>query len=95
MPVTVAIHHLKDFDAWIDLFKDKPPPPVGRWRMLRGSEDRNRVHLVGEMAASEVQTVKDFLASARMQEVFKRVNAMSTGLAGRADAVSPRPRAPL
>ncbi len=42
------------------------------------SEDRNRVHVVGELAASEVQTVKDFLASERMQDVFKRVNAMST-----------------
>ena len=78
MPVTVAIHRLKDFDAWIDTFKENPPPPVGRWRMLRGTDDPNRVHIVGEMAASEVKTVKDFLASARMQEVFNRVNAMST-----------------
>jgi hypothetical protein len=78
MPVALAIHHLKDFDAWIKIFKENQPPPVGRWRLFRGAEDRNRVHVVGELAASEVQTVKDFLASARMQEVFKRVNAIST-----------------
>jgi hypothetical protein len=78
MPVALAIHRLKDFDAWINIFKENPPPPVGRWRMLRGIDDRNRVHVVGELAASEVQTVKDFLASERMQDVFKRVNAMST-----------------
>jgi hypothetical protein len=78
MPVTVAIHRLKNFDEWIKIFKENPPPPVGRWRLLRGTDDRNRVHLVGELAASEIQTVKDFLASERMQDVFKRVNAMST-----------------
>ncbi len=78
MPVALAIHRLKDFDTWIKIFKENPPPPVGRWRMLRGIDDRNRVHVVGELAASEVQTVRDFLASERMQDVFKRVNAMST-----------------
>lgn len=78
MPVTVAIHHLKDFDAWLKIFKENPPPSVGHWRMLRGTDDRNCVHLVGELAASEVKTVKDFLASERMQDVFRRVNAMST-----------------
>ena len=45
---------------------------------MRGTEDRNRVHVVGEMAASEVKAVKDFIASPHMQEVFKHVNAMST-----------------
>jgi hypothetical protein len=78
MPVALAIHRLKNYDEWIKIFKENPPPPVGRWRMLRGSEDRNRVHIVGEVAASEVQAVKEFLASQRMQDVFKRVNAMST-----------------
>ena len=78
MPVTLSIHHLKDFDAWLKVFKENPPPPVGRWRVFRGADDRNRVHVVGEVAASEVQRVKDFLASERMQDVFRRVNAMST-----------------
>jgi hypothetical protein len=78
MPVVVVIHRLKNFDEWISLFKADPPPNVGRWRLLRGSDDPNRVHVVGEMAASEVKTVKDFINSQRMQEVFKRVNAMST-----------------
>jgi hypothetical protein len=31
-----------------------------------------------DVAASEVKTVKDFVASERMQDVFRRVNAMST-----------------
>jgi hypothetical protein len=47
------------------------------WR-LRGSENRNRVHAVGEIAASEVKAIKDFLGSQHMQDVLKRVNAMST-----------------
>ena len=43
-----------------------------------GSDDRNRVHVVGEMTVSEVKVVKDFIASQHMQDVFKGVNAMST-----------------
>ena len=78
MPVVVIIHRLKSFDAWIRLFEADPPPDVGRWRLLRGRDDPNRVHVVGEMADSEAQTVKDFISSQRMQEVFGRVNAMST-----------------
>ena len=45
---------------------------------MRGTEDRNRVHVVGEVAASEAPAVKDFLASPHMQGVFQAVNAMST-----------------
>ena len=78
MPVVVVVHRLKNFDEWSKLFKADPPPKVGRWRVLRGADDRNRVHVVGEVAASEVQAVKDFIASPHMQEAFKRVNAMST-----------------
>lgn len=44
MPVVVAVHRLKNFDEWLKIFKANPPPKVGRWRLLRGSEDRNRVH---------------------------------------------------
>ena len=78
MPVVVVVHHLKNFDEWIKIFKADPPPKVGHWRLLRGSDDRNRVHVVGDVAASEVKTVKEFLESQHMQDVFKRVNAMST-----------------
>ncbi len=78
MPLFVIVHRLKDFNEWITLFKANPPPPVGRWRLARGIDDRNRVHVVGEVTASEVKSVKDFVNSPRMQDVFKRVNAMST-----------------
>ncbi len=78
MPIVAVVHRLKNFDAWFTQFKANPPPKVGRWRVLRGADDRNRAHVVGEMAASEVTGVKDFLASPHMQEVFKNVNAMST-----------------
>jgi hypothetical protein len=56
------------------------PPATQNWRLvrLRGSDDRNRVHVVGEVAASEVKAVKDFIESQHMQDVFKRVSAMST-----------------
>ena len=65
-------------NTWLKVFKADPPPKIGRWRLLRGSDDRNRVHVVGEMAASEVKAVKDWIKSQHMQDVFKRVNAMST-----------------
>ena len=78
MPTVVVVHRLKNFDEWIKIFKTNPPPKIGRWRLLRGSDDRNRAHVVGEVAASEVKAVKDFLGSAHMQDVFKRINAMST-----------------
>jgi len=78
MPVLLAVHRLKDFDEWIKLFKANPPPKVGRWRLLRGIDDRNRVHVVAEVTESEVKGVKDFIASKHMQDVFQGVNAMST-----------------
>jgi len=78
MPILVAVHRLRDFDEWIKLFKSNPPPRIGRWRLTRGIDDRNRVHVVAEVEASEVKGVKDFLESERMQDVFRRVNAMST-----------------
>jgi hypothetical protein len=78
MAPLVIIHRLKDVDEWTKLFKANPPPQVGRWRLLRGTDDRNRVHVVGEVAASEVSAVKEFVASERMKDVFQRVNAMST-----------------
>ena len=78
MPIVVAIHRLKNFDEWVKLFKSNPPPKVGRWRVARGSEDRNRVHVVAELTGSEVKDVKDFIQSKHMQDVFKQVNDMST-----------------
>ena len=78
MPVVVVVHRLKNFDEWLKVFKADPPPKIGRWRLLRGSDDRDRVHVVGEMAASEVKAVKDWIKSQHMQDVFKRVDAMST-----------------
>ena len=78
MPVVVAVHRLKNFDEWVKLFKSNPPPKVGRWRVLRGSEDRNRVYVVAELAASEVKDVKEFIQSKHMQDVFTQVNDMST-----------------
>jgi hypothetical protein len=78
MPVLLAVHRLKNFDEWIKLFKTNPPPQIGKWRLLRGTDDRNRVHVVAEMQPSEVQGVKDFVGSTHMQDVFRRVNEMST-----------------
>lgn len=74
MAIFVADHHLKDFAAWLELFKVNPPPAIGRWRLLRGSDDPNRVRVVGEVDDSEVGNVKKYLASEQMQEVFKKVN---------------------
>ena len=78
MAIFVADHHLKDFAAWLDMFTANPPPPIGRWRLLRGSEDPNRVRVVGEIDDSEVDEVKSYFASNQMQDVFKKVNELST-----------------
>lgn len=78
MPILVAVHRLKNFDEWFKLFKSNPPPKVGRWRVARGSEDRNRVHVVAELTESEVKEAKDFMQSKHMEDVFKQVNEMST-----------------
>ena len=78
MPVFVTVHRLKNFDEWFKLLKSNPPPKVGRWRVMRGSEDRDRVHVVAELSASEVKEVKDFIQSKDMQDLFKQVNDMST-----------------
>ena len=46
--------------------------------MLRGTEDPNRVYVIGEMEASEVDGVKEFFGSDKMQTAFEQVNDMST-----------------
>ncbi len=78
MPILVVEQHVKNFDAWFEIFSANPPPDIGRWRLARGIDDPNRVHVVGEMDASEVEEVKNFIASEKMQEVFGRVNELST-----------------
>ena len=78
MAVLVVDHHLKDFDTWFEVFSANPPPNIGRWRVARGIDDPNRVHVVGEMDASEVEDVKSFMASEAMQKVFAQVNEAST-----------------
>ena len=78
MPVVVVVYRLTNFDEWLELFKANPPPKVGHWRVVRGMHDRNRVHVVGEVAASELKAVQDFFGSEHMRDVFKRVNAIST-----------------
>lgn len=78
MPTIVVDHHLKDFDSWFEIFRADPPPDVGRWRVARGIDDPNRVHVVGDMDTTEVEAVKEFLSSEHMQTVFARVNEGST-----------------
>ncbi len=78
MPVVVFDHRLKDFDQWITLFSANPPPPIGRWRLARGIDDPNRVHVVGEMEPSEVAGVKEFFASDKMRAVLGEADGMST-----------------
>jgi len=77
MPIFIADHRLKSFDAWIEVFRANPPPPVGHWRLTRAADDPNRVFVIGEVAASDVKTVKEFLASDHMQAVFRQVDTMS------------------
>ncbi len=78
MPILVCEHHLKDFDEWFKIFSANPPPKTGRWRVARGTDDPNRVHVVAELDASEVDEIKSFIASDEMQAVFSKVNEMST-----------------
>ncbi len=76
IPVLVADHHrLRRVDG--DLHR-QPPPPVGHWRLLRGMDDPNRVLVIGEVDRTQVDQVKEFVSSERMQAVFAQVNAMST-----------------
>ena len=78
MSIFIADHHLKDVDTWFEMFTANPPPDIGNWRLIRGIDDPNRVQVLGEMTAPEVEDVKDYLKSERMQNVFKRVNEIST-----------------
>jgi hypothetical protein len=77
MTMFIADHQLRDFDEWSKLFKANPPPKVGTWRLMRSVDDQNRVYVIGEVKQSDIATVKNFLASERMQDVFQQANAMS------------------
>ena len=77
MALLIADHHLKNFDDWFALFTSNPPPPIGKWRMLRGADDPNRVYVIGEVADSEVDAVNEWAASEQMQNVFGQVIEMS------------------
>ena len=77
MATVVIDHQLKDFDTWFKLFASNPPPAVGKWRLERGTDDPNRVHVVGMMDASEVDSVKDFFSSEKMQAVLSQAGEMS------------------
>lgn len=78
MPMLVADHQLKDFDQWFEVFSANPPPKIGRWRVMRGIDDPNRVRVVADVEPSDVAAVKQFVESAEMQSAFKKVNEMST-----------------
>lgn len=78
MPLVIVDHHLKDFEAWFKLFLENPAPKVGQWHLLRGSEDPNRVVVIGEFTEAEKADVQAFAESDRMQAVFAEVDAMST-----------------
>ncbi len=78
MPVLVVDSHVNNFDDWLEVFKANPPPELGSWRVVRGIDDPNRVQVIGELDASEVDGVREFLASEKMQAVFEQVNETST-----------------
>jgi hypothetical protein len=78
MAIVVFDHHLKDFDTWFALFSSNPPPPIGEWRLARGTDDPNRVHVVGILEASEVEAVKSFFGSDAMRAVLSQAGEMST-----------------
>ncbi len=42
MATLIADHQLINFDEWFALFSANPPPAIGKWRLLRGSDDPNR-----------------------------------------------------
>jgi hypothetical protein len=77
MPMLIADHHLKNFDEWFKLFTSNPPPPLGNWRLLRGTDDPNRVYVIGEVDESEVDGVNEWAATERMKNVFSQVDEMS------------------
>jgi hypothetical protein len=78
MTILVADHHLKDFDRWFEMFTDNPPPDIGDWRLIRGIDDPNRVQVIGEITAADVDDVKEYFESEKMQKVFVKVNELST-----------------
>ena len=78
MKTLVVDHHLKDCDSWFDTFKANPPPAYGQWRVVRGTDNPNRVLVIGLIDDSEVNAVQEHLDSDQMQKVFAVVNDGST-----------------
>ena len=78
MPVMIVDHHLKDLDSWFALCKENPPSQIGSWRLLRGVDDPNRVYVIGEVDAFDVDAVNSFFGSEQMQPVLAQANKMST-----------------
>lgn len=78
MPTIVVDHHLEDFDSWFKVFQSNPPPDFGQWRVARGIDDPNRVHVIGVLDDSEVDALKEHFSSENMKQVFAQVNAGST-----------------
>jgi hypothetical protein len=77
MAMLIVDHHLKNFDDWIGLFKANPPPSVGSWRLMRGSEDPNRVYVIGDFSDSQAADIRAYFESEKMLAVFRQVDAMS------------------
>ena len=77
MPVMIADHQLNEFDEWFALFRESPPPSIGTWRLLRGTDDPNRVYVIGEVADSEVSEVNAFFETDKMRAVLGKANDMS------------------
>ena len=77
MSVLVVDHQLNDFDEWISIFSENPPPSIGSWKLLRSSDDPNRVLVIGEFEEIQKGEVKSFVGSNKMKAVFDQVNSMS------------------
>ena len=77
MPTFVADHHLKDFDQWFKLFSGSSRP-IGRWRVMRGVDDPNRVRVVAEVEPSEVDALKQFIESEETQARLSKIKEIST-----------------
>jgi len=77
MPTIIVDHRLKSYDAWLKIYSDYPPPAIGTWKVLRGRDDPNRVFVIGEFDASEVDAVNEWAALEQTQETFAKVNDIS------------------
>ena len=77
MPVMIGDHHLNNFEEWFPLFLENPPPPIGKWRLLRGADDPNRVYVIGEVSETEVSEINAYFETDKMKAVLAKANDMS------------------